>query len=251
MEAPLAGTMVLVALLAEARKKREGLAVRVLVVEDQSRLAEAIRRGLVAEGFAVDVASDGERGVNLAQTIPYDAIILDILLPILNGFEVCRTLRQAKIWTPILMLTALTGEADEVKALDTGADDFLAKPFSYSVLVARLRALLRRGVRERPSVLRAGDLCLDPAAHVCMRGDQVIELTPREMAMLDLLMRHAGQVLSKADILDHVWDIDYDGDDNIVEVYVRYLRRKIDLPFGRQGIETVRGAGYRLAVDGG
>ena len=251
MEAPLAGTMVLVALLAEARKKREGLAVRVLVVEDQSRLAEAIRRGLVAEGFAVDVASDGERGVNLAQTIPYDAIILDILLPIINGFEVCRTLRQAKIWTPILMLTALTGEADEVKALDTGADDFLAKPFSYSVLVARLRALLRRGVRERPSVLRAGDLCLDPAAHVCMRGDQVIELTPREMAMLDLLMRHAGQVLSKADILDHVWDIDYDGDDNIVEVYVRYLRRKIDLPFGRQGIETVRGAGYRLAVDGG
>ncbi len=225
--------------------------MRVLVVEDQSRLAEAIRRGLVAEGFAVDVASDGERGVNLAQTIPYDAIILDILLPILNGFEVCRTLRQAKIWTPILMLTALTGEADEVKALDTGADDFLAKPFSYSVLVARLRALLRRGVRERPSVLRAGDLCLDPAAHVCMRGDQVIELTPREMAMLDLLMRHAGQVLSKADILDHVWDIDYDGDDNIVEVYVRYLRRKIDLPFGRQGIETVRGAGYRLAVDGG
>ncbi len=225
--------------------------MRVLVVEDQSRLAEAIRRGLVAEGFAVDVASDGERGVNLAQTIPYDAIILDILLPIINGFEVCRTLRQAKIWTPILMLTALTGEADEVKALDTGADDFLAKPFSYSVLVARLRALLRRGVRERPSVLRAGDLCLDPAAHVCMRGDQVIELTPREMAMLDLLMRHAGQVLSKADILDHVWDIDYDGDDNIVEVYVRYLRRKIDLPFGRQGIETVRGAGYRLAVDGG
>jgi len=242
--------MVWVASLVEARK-REGLAVRVLVVEDQTRLAEAIRRGLVAEGFAVDVAPDGEQGLALAQSVPYDAIVLDILLPRLNGFDVCRTLRQAKIWTPILMLTAMTAEADEVKALDTGADDFLAKPFSYSVLLARLRALLRRGVRERPSVLRAGDLCLDPAAHVCSRGDEVIELTPREMAMLDLFLRHAGQVLSKADILDHVWDIGYDGDDNIVEVYVRYLRRKIDVPFGRQGIETVRGAGYRLAADGG
>ena len=230
---------------------REGLALRVLVVEDQTRLADAIRRGLVSEGFAVDVASDGEKGLALAVSVPYDALVLDILLPGLNGFEVCRSLRNAKIWTPILMLTAKTAESDEVEALDTGADDFLAKPFSYSVLVARLRALLRRGARERPSVLRAGDLCLDPAAHVCMRGDCVIELTPREMAMLDLLMRHAGQVLSKADILDHVWDIDYDGDDNIVEVYIRYLRRKIDLPFGRQAIETVRGAGYRLAADGG
>ncbi len=225
--------------------------MRVLVVEDQTKLADAIRRGLVAEGFAVDVAADGEQGLALARSVPYDAIVLDILLPGLNGFEVCRSLRQSKIWTPILMLTAKSAESDEVEALDIGADDFLAKPFSYSVLVARLRALLRRGVRERPSVLLAGDLTLDPAAHLCKRGDRKIDLTPREMAMLDLLMRHAGRVLSKADILDHVWDIDYDGDDNIVEVYIRYLRRKIDLPFDRQSIETVRGAGYRLAPNGG
>ncbi len=225
--------------------------MRVLVVEDQTKLADAIRRGLVAEGFAVDVAADGEQGLALARSVPYDAIVLDILLPGLNGFEVCRSLRQSKIWTPILMLTAKSAESDEVEALDIGADDFLAKPFSYSVLVARLRALLRRGVRERPSVLLAGDLSLDPAAHVCRRGERKIDLTPREMAMLDLLMRHAGRVLSKADILDHVWDIDYDGDDNIVEVYIRYLRRKIDLPFDRQSIETVRGAGYRLAPNGG
>ncbi len=225
--------------------------MRVLVVEDQTKLADAIRRGLVAEGFAVDVAGDGEQGLALGRSVPYDAIVLDILLPGLNGFEVCRSLRQSKIWTPILMLTAKSAESDEVEALDIGADDFLAKPFSYSVLVARLRALLRRGIRERPSVLLAGDLSLDPAAHVCRRGECTIDLTPREMAMLDLLMRHAGRVLSKADILDHVWDIDYDGDDNIVEVYIRYLRRKIDLPFDRQSIETVRGAGYRLAPNGG
>lgn len=199
----------------------------------------------------MDVAADGEQGLSLARSVPYDALVLDILLPGLNGFEVCRSLREAKIWTPILMLTAKSAESDEVEALDTGADDFLAKPFSYSVLVARLRALLRRGVQERPSVLLAGDLSLDPAAHVCRRGERKIDLTPREMAMLDLLMRHAGRVLSKADILDHVWDIDYDGDDNIVEVYIRYLRRKIDLPFDRQSIETVRGAGYRLAPNGG
>jgi DNA-binding response OmpR family regulator len=225
--------------------------MRILAVEDQRRLAAAIKRGLEAEGFAVDVAFDGEEGLWLAREQPYDAIILDILLPKLNGFKVCAALRDEGNWTPILMLSAKSGEWDEAEALDTGADDFLSKPFSYVVLVAHLRALLRRGARARPSVLQAGDLTLDPAAHLCKRGDQQLSLSPREFSMLEFLMRRAGQVVPKSEILGHVWDFDFDGDDNIVEVYVRYLRRKIDLPFGRQSIETVRGAGYRLAVGGG
>ena len=225
--------------------------MRVLAVEDQRMLAAAIKRGLEAEGFAVDVASDGEEGLWLAREQPYDAIVLDILLPKLNGFKVCARLRDEGNWTPILMLTAKSGEWDEAEALDTGADDFLAKPFSYVVLVAHLRALLRRGARARPAVLTAGDLVLDPAAHTCRRGDDSVSLSPREFALLEFLMRRAGQVVSKAELLGHVWDYDFEGDDNIVEVYVRYLRRKIDIPFGRQGIETVRGAGYRLRGDGG
>jgi two-component system, OmpR family, response regulator len=225
--------------------------MRILAVEDQRKLAAAIKRGLEAEGFAVDVATNGEDGLWLAREQPYDAIVLDILLPKLNGYKVCATLRDEGNWTPILMLSAKSGEWDEAEALDTGADDFLAKPFSYVVLVARLRALLRRGARSRPSVLQAGDLTLDPAAHTCRRGDSELALSPREFSLLEFLLRRAGQVVSKAEILDHVWDFDFDGDDNIVEVYVRYLRRKIDLPFGRQAIETLRGVGYRLAVDGG
>ena len=225
--------------------------MRILVVEDHARLATAIKRGLEAEGFAVDLAPDGEDGLWKARAQPYDAIVLDILLPKLNGYKVCATLRDEGIWTPILMLSAKSGELDEAEALDTGADDFLAKPFSYVVLVAHLRALLRRGARARPAVLTAGDVLLDPAAHVCRRGSEEISLTAREFSLLEYLMRHAGQVVSKAEIIDHVWDLDFGGDDNIVEVYIRYLRRKLDVPFGRQAIETVRGAGYRLAADGG
>ncbi len=225
--------------------------MRVLAVEDQRRLAGAIKRGLETEGFAVDIASDGEEGLWLAREQPYDAIVLDILLPKLNGYKVCAMLRDEGNWTPILMLSAKSGEWDEAEALDTGADDFLAKPFSFVVLVAHLRALLRRGARARPTVLCAGDLNLDPAAHICRRGDTEISLSPREFALLEFLMRRAGQLVSKSEILDHVWDFDFEGDDNIIEVYVRYLRRKIDLPFGRQAIETIRGAGYRLASDGG
>jgi two-component system OmpR family response regulator len=227
------------------------LDVRILVVEDHPRLAAAIKRGLQAEGFAVDVASDGEDGLWRAREHPYDAIILDILLPTFNGYKVCATLREEGNWTPILMLSAKSGEWDQAEALDTGADDFLAKPFSYVVLLARLRALLRRGRAERPAVLSCGDLVLDPAAHLCYRGDDRISLTPREFSLLEFLMRRAGQVCSKSEILDHVWDFDFDGDDNIVEVYVRYLRSKIDVPFNRQAIQTVKGVGYRLDAAGG
>jgi two-component system OmpR family response regulator len=225
--------------------------MRILVVEDQKRLAAAIKKGLEVEGFAVDVAGDGEEGLWRARTHPYDAIVLDILLPKVNGYQVCRSLREEGNWTPILMLSAKAGDWDHAEALDTGADDFLPKPFSYVVLVAHLRALLRRGTRERPSVMTAGDLSLDPASHSCRRGDQPIGLSRREFSLLEFLMRRPDQVTSKSEILDHVWDFDFDGDDNIVEVYVRYLRRKIDVPFGRHAIETVRGAGYRLAGDGG
>lgn len=224
--------------------------MRILAVEDERRLAGALRRGLEAEGFAVDVAFDGEEGLTLARANPYDAIILDILLPKINGYKVCATLRAESNWTPILMLSAKAGEWDEAEALDTGADDFLAKPFSYVVLVAHLRALLRRGVVERPSVLFVGDLLLDPSAHRCMRGDTAIQLSPREFSLLEFLMRHVDRVVSKSEIIDHVWDFDFQGDDNIVEVYVRYLRRKIDLPFSRNTIETVRGVGYRVHDDG-
>lgn len=225
--------------------------MRVLVVEDEASLAASLRRGLEADGFAVDVALDGTDGLWRAQEVSYDAIVLDIMLPGVNGFEICRRLRADDIWTPILMLTAKDGALDESEALDTGADDYLTKPFSHIVLVAHLRALMRRGARERPAVLSAGELRVDPASRRCWRADTEIRLTPRELSVLEFLVRRAGDVVSKRDILDHVWDDDFEGDPNIIEVYIRYLRKKIDLPFGRRAIETVRGSGYRLATDGG
>lgn len=225
--------------------------MRILVVEDEELLASAIAQGLRDEGFAVDVAATGTDGLWQAREHAYDVIVLDILLPGTNGFQVCATLRAEGNWVPILMLTAKDGELDEAEALDTGADDFLSKPFSFVVLVARIRALLRRGRRERPSVLVAGDLTLDPAEHRCRRGDVPVELTPREFSLLEYLMRFAGEAVGKREILTHVWGEDFDGDPNIVEVYVGYLRRKIDHAFGRAAIETVRGVGYRLAADGG
>jgi len=212
-------------------------------------LGEVLTRGLQAEGFDVELVHDGLEGMWRARERPYAAIVLDILLPGMNGYEVCRTLRAAGVWTPILMLTAKSGEYDEAEALDTGADDFLSKPFSYVVLVARLRALARRGSTPRPPVLTAGDLVLDPATRACHRGDAPIDLTPRELTLLGALLRRAGEVAPKQVLLREVWGDEFDGDANVVEVYVRYLRRKIDLPFGRRTLQTVRGAGYRVVAD--
>jgi DNA-binding response OmpR family regulator len=225
--------------------------VRVLVVEDEVRLAEALQMGLQAEGFTADVAHDGEQGLHLAVERPYDAVVLDVMLPKLNGYRVCQRLRAAGNWVPVLMLSAKNGEYDQAEGLDVGADDYMVKPFSYVVLVARLRALIRRGAPARPAVLQAGDLRLDPARHEVRRGGQPIELTPREFALLEYLLRRRDEVVGKQDILEHVWDAHYEGDPNVVEVYVGYLRRKIDTPFGRHSLQTVRGAGYRLTGDGG
>lgn len=223
--------------------------VRILVVEDDKRLAATLRRGLEAEGFSVDNALDGEEGLWLASENPYDAIVLDIMLPKVNGFQVCARLRDAGNWTPILMLTAKDGELDEAEALDTGADDYLTKPFSYVVLVAHLRALLRRGATERPVMISVGDLVIDPATHTCRRRDQLIELTAKEFSIVEFLARRAGEVVSKSDLLEHAWDFAYDGDPNVIEVHMSNIRRKIDKPFGTQNLRTVRGAGYRLVPD--
>jgi two-component system OmpR family response regulator len=225
--------------------------VRVLVVEDEKRLAAGLKKGLEAEGFAADVALNGTDGLWMARENPYDAIVLDIMLPGMNGYQVCATLREEKIWTPILVLTAKDGEFDEAEALDIGADDYVTKPFSFVVLVARLRSLIRRGAGERPVILQAGDLRFDPGARRAWRGEAEVDLTAREMALLEFLLRHKGEVASKGAILDHVWDYDFEGDSNIVEVYVGHLRNKLDRPFGRNALETVRGVGYRLAADGG
>lgn len=219
---------------------------RVLVVEDEKRVATAIKRGLEAEGFAVDVVLDGDTGLWMARENSYDVIVLDVMLPGSNGYQVCGTLREEGNWTPILMLTAKTGEYDEAEALDTGADDFLSKPFSYVVLVARLRSLLRRGARERPVELSVAGLRLDPAGRRVWRGDQEVRLTAREFAVLEYLVRRADEVVTKTEILGAVWDFEFEGDPNNVEVYVRRIRRKIDEPFGTDSIETIRGAGYRL-----
>jgi DNA-binding response OmpR family regulator len=225
--------------------------VRVLVVEDEVRLAEFIQEGLNAEGFDVEVTDDGLDGLWRARERPYDAIVLDILLPGMNGYKVCRTLREGGVCTPISMLTAKTGEYDEAEALDTGADDFLSKPFSFVVLAARLRALARRGATPQCPELVAGDLTLDPARHTCRQGDVPVELTRREFALLEALVRYAGDNVAKARLLSEEWGDDFDGDDNVVEVYVRYLRRKIDGPFGRRSLQTVRSiSGYRLDRDG-
>ncbi|KUJ38930.1 Transcriptional regulatory protein TcrA [Streptomyces sp. MBT84] len=225
--------------------------MRLLIVEDERRLATALARGLAAEGFAVDVAHDGVDGLHLAREQEYDLIVLDIMLPGLNGYRVCASLRDDGDDTPILMLTAKDGEYDEAEGLDTGADDYLTKPFSYVVLQARIRALLRRRARTGSPVLRVGSLSLDPGARRVTRDGEEVVLTTKEFAVLEQLARHAGEVVSKADILAHVWDFAYAGDPNIVEVYVSALRRKIDVPFGRRSIRTVRGAGYRLEADGG
>jgi DNA-binding response OmpR family regulator len=225
--------------------------MRILLVEDEVELAGVIRDGLTAEHIAVDVMYTGPDGLWAATEHPYDAIVLDLMLPGLSGYEVCRQLRDRQIWVPILILTAKDGEYDQADALDLGADDYLTKPFSFVVLLARLRALVRRGAHERPTVLQAGDLSLDPARRRVTRAGREIGLTPREFALLEFLMRHRGDVVSKRAIIDNVWDMNFDGDDNIVEVYVSYLRKKIDQPYDRTAVETIRGAGYRLAADGG
>jgi two-component system, OmpR family, response regulator len=222
--------------------------MRVLVVEDEVHLAEAVAEGLSLEGFDVDLTHDGLEGLAQAREETYSAIVLDILLPGMNGYKVCSILRQEGVWTPILMLTAKTGEYDEAEALDSGADDFLSKPFSFVVLVARLRALARRGATPRPRELLCGDLALDVEHHTCRRGDAPIDLTRREQALLAALFRQAGYGVSKWALLREVWGEDAD-DPNLVEVYVGYLRRKIDSPFGRHSLQTVRGVGYRLVAD--
>ena len=220
--------------------------VRVLVVEDEVSLAQAIARGLQAEGFTVDVEHDGESGLWRAQEHRYGAVVLDVLLPKMNGYRVCATMRREQNWTPVLMLTAKNGEYDEAEALDNGADDFLSKPFSFVVLVARLRALARRGGTPRPPILRVGSLELDPATRECRRDDSEIELTARQFSVLEVLMREAPNVVAKPDIVDEIWGTDVDRDANVVEVYVSALRRKIDQPFGTRTIQTVPRLGYRM-----
>ena len=225
--------------------------MRVLLVEDEPRLAETIKRGLIDQGFVVDIANNGPDGLWWATEHDFDAIVLDIMLPGMNGYKVLEQLRERRVWTPVLMLTAKDGEYDQVDAFDLGADDYLTKPFSFMVLVAHIRALIRRGAPERPVILTAGDLSLDPLSHRVRRGELDISLTPREFSLLQYLMQHVGTAVTKSEILDGVWDSAFDGDHNVVEVYVRYLRRKLDIPFNRQSIETIRGVGYRLDSAGG
>ncbi|MCP3972897.1 MAG: response regulator transcription factor [bacterium] len=222
--------------------------MRLLVVEDEVNLATAVAQGLRGEGYDVEVAHDGEEGLWRAREGQFDAIVLDIMLPGMNGYKVCRTLREEAIWTPILMLTAKAGEFDEAEGLDTGADDYLTKPFSFVVLLARLRALVRRGAAVRSALLTVGDLRLDLSTKECRRGTMEIELTPREFAVLEALAAQPGRVLSKQELIDKVWGLDYFGNPNIVEVYVGYLRKKVDRPFGVDSIRTVRGVGYRLVA---
>lgn len=220
--------------------------MRVLVVEDEIRMAALLKRALAEEGHAVDIAADGPEGLWLATENTYGAIVLDVMLPGLDGFEVCRRLRAAGTWVPVLMLTARDSVQDRVRGLDAGADDYLVKPFSLLELAARLRALARRDDRSRPVVLAEGDLQLDPATKQAWRGQTELHLSPKEFALLELFLRHAGRVLSRSQIIEAVWDFAYDGGSNVVDQYVKYLRRKIDTPFGRHDLETVRGMGYRL-----
>jgi two-component system OmpR family response regulator len=220
--------------------------MRILVVEDDLRMAGLLRRGLEEEGHAVDVQDNGEGALWLASEQIYDAVVLDVMLPGLDGYEVCRRLRKNGRWMPILLLTAHTAVADRVEGLDAGADDYLVKPFSFEELLARLRALMRRGQSERPAVVEIGDLRLDPARRQAFRGEAEILLSAKEFALLELFMRHPNEVLSRTTIIDHVWDFAYDGTSNVVDQYVRYLRDKVDRPFKRRDLETVRGAGYRL-----
>ncbi|GAA2122560.1 response regulator transcription factor [Kocuria atrinae] len=223
--------------------------MRLLIVDDEVDLSESLRRGLTNEGFVVDVANDGITGAWLAQENPYDVIVLDLMLPGKNGYTILKEIRAAKNWTPVLMLTAKDGEYDEADAFDLGADDYLTKPFSFMVLVARLRALMRRGAPERPVNITVGTLEMDPARHKVTRGDTVIELTAKEYVILQYLMQNADTVVSKLQIMDNAWDAAFEGSENIVEVYVGYLRKKIDVPFGLNTLQTVRGMGYRLVAD--
>ncbi len=225
--------------------------MRLLIVEDEPKLASLLARGLGEEGHAADVASRGEDALWMAQAAPYDAILLDVMLPGLDGFATCRELRARGIWTPVLMLTARDGVEDRIEGLDTGADDYLVKPFAFTELLARLRALVRRAPAERPAELRVGDLRLDPATHLASRGETELDLSVKEFALLELFMRRAGETLTRVQLLDGAWDMAFESRSNIVDVYVRYLREKIDRPFGRHTIETVRGVGYRLRADGG
>jgi two-component system OmpR family response regulator len=220
--------------------------MRILVVEDELKMARLVKRELEAEGYAVDVATDGVEGLWLARENEYDAIVLDVMLPEKDGIEVCSQLRSDGIWAPVLMLTARGEVEHRVHGLDSGADDYLSKPFSFTELLARLRALVRRGAKERPTLLRVGDLELDPASRRVWRGKVPVALTAKEFALLEYFMRHPDAVLSRRTLIEHVWDFAYDGDSNVVDVYVRYLREKVDRPFGRDSIETVRGAGYRI-----
>jgi two-component system OmpR family response regulator len=222
--------------------------LRILVVEDSVKMAALLKRGLEEEGYTVAVARTGEDGLWMAAETPNDVVVLDVMLPDMDGFEVCRRMRERGEWAPVLMLTARHGVADRVCGLDAGADDYLTKPFAFTELAARTRALLRRGAPERPVRLTVGDLTLDPATRATFRGEATISLSAKEFALLEYFMRHPGEVLSRSRLIEHVWDFAYDGGSNVVDVYVRYLRRKIDLPFGRRDLETVRGVGYRLRL---
>jgi two-component system OmpR family response regulator len=223
--------------------------MRVLVIEDHARMAELIERGLRGAAYAVDVAATGDEGIRLATMNDYDALVLDLILPDADGFDVLRRIRAVGRWTPVLVLTARDAIDDRVRGLDAGADDYLTKPFAFPEFLARMRALVRREPAPRPAVLCVGDLTLDPAAQEVRRGAATIELTPKELALLHLFMRRPGVVLSREVLLEHAWDIAYEGGSNIVDVYIRYLREKIDRPFGRRSLETVRGLGYRLRND--
>jgi two-component system OmpR family response regulator len=225
--------------------------MRILIVEDEAKMAGLIRKGLQREGMAADIAERGEDALWMAGSTEYDAIVLDLMLPGIDGFEVCRRLRDDRVWSPILMLTARDGVQDRVAGLDAGADDYLVKPFSYAELLARLRALARRGGGERAAELRAGELRLDPAKRLVWRGEEEVDLSAKEFAVLEVFMRRPGEVLSRFQLLEHAWDYEYENRSNIVDSYVRLLRKKIDVPFGVRSIETVRGSGYRLREDGG
>jgi two-component system OmpR family response regulator len=225
--------------------------MRVLIVEDDVRMAAAIRRGMQAEGAVADVATTGEDALWMAAATQFDAVVLDVLLPGVDGFETCRRLREDGVWAPIIMLTARDAIQDRVQGLDQGADDYLTKPFSLAELMARLRALARRGPVERPPVLQVGELRLDPATQQAWRGEEELPLSPKEFTLMETFMRRPGEVLSRYQLLEHAWDYDYENRSNVVEVYVRYLREKVDRPFGVKSLETVRGSGYRLRSDGG
>ena len=225
--------------------------MRVLIVEDEARMAGLLRRGLEREGFAVDTVAEGEEALWKAEAVEYDAIVLDLMLPGIDGLEVCGRLRNAGVWSPILMLTARDGVRDRVAGLDRGADDYLTKPFSYAELLARLRAIVRRGRPERPTELEVGDLRLDPAGRRAWRGEAEVNLSAKEFALLETFMRHSGEVLSRFELIERAWDYEYENRSNVVDSYVRFLRGKVDRPFGVESIETVRGVGYRLRPDGG